>query len=96
MISKLLTSYKIDACFRNRSYGKGALRRDVNVRDWCAKNHVACHTSQDYLLVEPEQVPVRKVFTPFYMLRQQVPKQLPEEKVLSISSFPKECSEPLL
>jgi deoxyribodipyrimidine photolyase len=61
----------------------------VLVRERCARNKVACHTFQDYLLIEPDQVPVRKVFTPFYLLWQQLPKQLPEKKPLPETSFPK-------
>lgn len=76
LIPELLRAYRCDGCFWNRSYGVGAEHRDVMVRERCAANGVACHTSQDYLLVEPQQVPARKVFTPFYHLWQQEKKQL--------------------
>ncbi len=90
LIPRILAISKANACFRNRSYGTWALHRDVFVRDRCAKHQVACHTASDYLLVEPDQLPARKVFSPFYRLWQQLPKLLPEKMPLPVSRFPQE------
>lgn len=59
------------------------------MHEQCERNKVACHTSHDYLLVEPQQVPARKVFTPFYLLWQQLPKRLPTHHSVPYCSFPK-------
>lgn len=70
IIPQLVTQYTIDAIYRNESYGHGAISRDTWLQDRCRKHAIACHASHDFLLVPIDYTPARKVFTPFYKLRQ--------------------------
>ncbi len=70
IIPQLVEQYNIDAIYRNESYGHGAIHRDAWLQDRCRTHAVACDASHDYLLVPIDYTPARKVFTPFYKLRQ--------------------------
>lgn len=83
LIPLLIQEYQIQAVFRNRSYGVWSQTRDLHLREVLHDRSISVHTYADYLLVEPHQVETRKVFTPFYHLRQWVAKTLPHETDLS-------------
>lgn len=71
LIPEIARKYSIDAVYCNRSYGRYGTARDVSICENLASSGIGFHQSSDYLLVEPEEVPVRKVFTPYYRLWRQ-------------------------
>lgn len=100
LIPQLCKQRTIDALFWNRSYGRGSHTRDGSIKERAQNYGTTVYESQDYLLVEPEQVATRKVFTPFYHLWQQVPKSIiPCNSIDSITplvAIPQSNSVPLL
>lgn len=68
VIAERLNQHDCDAFFCNRSYGPRSQTRDRQIQSWCKNNAIAYHDYQDFLLVEPQIVEQRKVFTPFYNL----------------------------
>lgn len=66
IILKLIKKYDINAVFTNKSYWKYWTKRDEFIDNYCIENNVDFIQNNDYLLVEPEEVEARKVFTPFY------------------------------
>lgn len=87
IIPDIVKTYACDALYYNRSYGTNSLTRDQTLQQRCRENSIAHRDFADFLLVEPEAVPARKVFTPFYHLRQQVPKRLWSNEIHHISSL---------
>lgn len=88
IITSLIQKEWIDAVYRNESYWYNAVHRDVTLQQRCSKNNIVRHSVSDYLIVPIDQIPARKVFTPFYKLRQkhiianpihthQAPKNIP-------------------
>ena len=69
IIPKLLTDHQIDALFINKSYGRSSISRDQIVEKHCAQQWIAYIASTDYLILDPQTVPTRKVFTPFFKKR---------------------------
>ncbi len=88
LIPLLTKELQIDAVFRNKSYGVGSRVRDGDLKNILSEQWVTVETFQDYLLVEPDQVETRKVFTPFYYLWQRVAKRLPDLSMLVFPVFP--------
>ncbi len=86
IIPLLVKKYQIDAVFTNTSYGRYGMHRDETLKHTLSIPFLGVH---DFLLVEPEKIPQRKVFTPFYKLWQkQISSTLTQETSLeSISSF---------
>lgn len=77
LIPELVKKYEIDAIYTNRSYGFGSQTRDRELQKRSQDHGVNFQQFKDYLLVEPWEVEQRKVFTPFYKLRQKkVPDQI--------------------
>ncbi len=70
IIPQLVSQYNINALYRNESYGHSAIRRDAWIQNRCRTHAIACDASQDFLLVPIDYTPARKVFTPFFKLRQ--------------------------
>jgi deoxyribodipyrimidine photolyase len=64
-----------DALCQNRSYGEASMQRDAVLKKLCNTNRKIYKDFSDYLLVEPHDVAQRKVFTPFYKLRMELPKR---------------------
>jgi deoxyribodipyrimidine photolyase len=60
--------HQINALFRNRSYGQGSQTRDQKLIEWARESGIAVHNYSDYLIVEPTEIPVRKIFSPFATL----------------------------
>lgn len=72
IIPSLVSMYDIECVYTNKSYGQRGKERDTIVAEkikylWCN-----FESHKDFLLVEPQEVEVRKVFTPFYKLWQKV------------------------
>ena len=84
IIPEIIKKYDISAIFTNKSYSRYGRKRDNNLELFSLENKVDFLQFADYLLVEPEDVPARKVFTPFYKLWQ---KQIWEIKIQNIKSL---------
>lgn len=71
IIPSVCTSHDIQHVFMNESYGYGAMKRDVILAEWYRNHNISLHTYNDFLVVPIDKVPVRKVFTPFFKLREK-------------------------
>jgi deoxyribodipyrimidine photo-lyase len=74
IITQLIQDHHITAVYHNRSYGIGSQHRDMTIQQRCTQHHIEYENFSDYLLVEPQDVDQRKVFTPFYNLWKKVDK----------------------
>lgn len=63
LLPQIVKENNIDAVYTNRSYWPYWTTRDTNIKK--SINAEFCQF-EDFFLVKPENVPVRKVFTPFY------------------------------
>lgn len=75
IITALVKENGIDSVFCNKSYSKYWTSRDSKISEKLNIELIKC---KDYLLNEPEEIPQRKVFTPFYKLWQ---KELDTKKI---------------
>ncbi len=75
LIPKITKERACEAIYLNASYGEKNLTRDATIRQRAKTENIVFRGRDDYLLVEPDRVPARKVFTPFFKLRQQVEKR---------------------
>lgn len=66
IIPFLVKKYHIESIYCNRSYSRYGTKRDETIQNMLNKKNIDFHTIADFLLVEPESVPQRKVYTPFY------------------------------
>lgn len=82
LIPQIIQEYACKALYHNKSYGFGSLSRDKQMEQRCNQNQVTYRSFADFLLVEPEAVDVRKVFTPFYKLRQKIEKKTVDTTVI--------------
>jgi len=77
--------------FANRSYGRGAGTRDSLLEEYLWKRGNQIQRFTDYLLVQRDQIPARKVFTPFYNIRTKQEKlqsiPFPHQKALALPRF---------
>nr|MDD3720849.1 deoxyribodipyrimidine photo-lyase [Candidatus Gracilibacteria bacterium] len=71
IIPEIIKKYDINAVFSNKSYSRYGKKRDNELELFCLQNNIDFLQFADFLLVEPEAVPARKVFTPFYKLWQK-------------------------
>lgn len=71
LIPELIEKYDINAVFTNKSYSRYGKSRDNKIELFCLNNNVDFLQFPDYLLVEPESIEQRKVFTPYYKLWQK-------------------------
>lgn len=79
IIKEISKKYNIEAIFTNKSYSRYWNSRDEKIELFCLENKIDFFRENDYLLVEPEEVEQRKVFTPYYKLWQ---KKLEEKWVI--------------
>lgn len=93
LIPLLMQERSCDALMQNRSYGTGALSRDQESKHRCAKHSKTYLDFADFLLVEPAQLPVRKVFTPFYRLRLEAEKKRPTYGLPPFSPLPQDLKK---
>jgi deoxyribodipyrimidine photo-lyase len=71
LIPEICTAYNIQNVFFNESYGYNSTKRDVTLADRCRESSITLHTYSDFLLVPIDKIPTRKVFTPFFKLREK-------------------------
>lgn len=71
IIPYLALKYKINNVIANKSYSRYWTKRDENIKNILNQNNISFSLEKDYLLVEPDEVEQRKVFTPFYKLWQK-------------------------
>ncbi len=71
IISELIEKYTLDAVYTNTSYSIYGSNRDAKIADICSEKKISFHQYSDYLMIEPDQIEQRKVFTPFYKLWQK-------------------------
>lgn len=69
IIPILIKKHDVDALYYNKSYGVGGPTRDVAIKKYCFDCAIHVHSYLDYLMVEPNEIPSRKVYTPFYRQR---------------------------
>lgn len=65
IIHQLIKQHDVQATYHNTSYGYGSVSRDKTIQQYCDNHAIAYHACKDFLLVEPQELPERKVFTPF-------------------------------
>ena len=68
IIPNLAKNNEIEAIYCNRSYGIYGVNRDRNIASKISFLNIELHRVSDYLLVEPEDIVTRKVFTPYFRL----------------------------
>ena len=71
IIPKICEKYKINSIFTNKTYSIYWKKRDDLIETFCLDNKIDFFSDNDYLLIEPEEVEVRKVFSPYYKLWQK-------------------------
>ncbi len=78
LIPELVREYNIDAIYSNKSYWDYWVARDslVSEKSWCEFIQTA-----DFMMVEPDTIEQRKVFTPFYKLWQRHLLEFPEKRL---------------
>lgn len=74
IIPELVEKHACDAIYANKSYGVWSLGRDSALNQRAREHSVYMQLRDDYLLIEPDQIPARKVFTPFFNLRKKIQK----------------------
>ena len=71
IIPEICKKYNINTIFTNKSYSIYWKKRDEKILDFCLNNKIDFLNFNDFLLVEPEEIEQRKVFTPYYKLWQK-------------------------
>ncbi|NVP17820.1 deoxyribodipyrimidine photo-lyase [Candidatus Gracilibacteria bacterium] len=71
IIPEICKKYNINTIFTNKSYSIYGKKRDEKILDFSLKNNIDFLSFNDFLLVEPEEIEQRKVFTPYYKLWQK-------------------------
>ena len=79
IIPEICIKYKISSIYTNKSYWTYWRNRDSIIELFCIKNKIDFYSENDYLLIEPDEIEQRKVFTPYFKLWQ---KKLLEKEVL--------------
>jgi deoxyribodipyrimidine photo-lyase len=74
LVPELIRMFQADAVYVNRGYGSRTVKRDNRIKEFCARHGVAFREFDDTLLVPPDMLPARKVFSPFFKLWIQAPK----------------------
>lgn len=83
----LVKKYDITEVHANKSYSQYGTKRDENIKEFLSKKNCDFFLHNDYLLVEPEAVDQRKVFTPFYKLWQKKVVDTTEKPCPKFESF---------
>ncbi len=83
IIPQLIKEYWCTMLCHNKSYGEWSLIRDIDIQRkcldiWCL--YISCH---DFLLVEPDAIPQRKVFTPYFNLWKKIDKKPPSSTIIT-------------
>ncbi len=77
IIPKLLRRQTIEALYVARPHSAATMQMDAEIARFCGEHAVAMHTFEDTLLVSPEAILPKKVFTPFYKHWSSAEKQAP-------------------
>lgn len=85
IIPDLVEKYSIECVFTNTSYSQRGIQRDEQVAEKIASLGCRFDAYKDFLLVEPQEIPMRKVFTPYYKLWQKIPFETQELEIQSFS-----------
>ena len=72
LLPDIIKEYDCDAIYRNKSYGTNTITRDSIIKKRCKENNIIQKEFSDYLLVEPEEIPARKVYGAFFKLRSRL------------------------
>ncbi|MGB7293864.1 MAG: deoxyribodipyrimidine photo-lyase [Thermodesulfobacteriota bacterium] len=75
LIPKIAYRNKVDAVYVNKAYSVYGRRRDNELKEILEGDNIEFSEFEDTLLVEPERIPQRKVFTPFYKLWSKTEKR---------------------
>ena len=78
IIPELVKKYHIECIFTNTSYGTYRKKRDAKIIELTSKLECKFESHKDFLLVEPQEIEQRKVFTPYYKLWQKYIAEHPE------------------
>lgn len=71
----LVEKYDISDIYANKSYSEyWSKKRDVEINKILSEKNIWFHLYHDFLLVEPEDIPQRKVFTPYFKLWEKFQK----------------------
>lgn len=71
IIPFLVKKYYINWIYTNKSYSRYWTKRDEIIYKYCEENNIIFQKFNDFLLIEPENIPQRKVFTPYFKLWQK-------------------------
>lgn len=75
IIPFLVEKYSITSLYANKSYSDyWSKKRDIEIQNILKQKNISFHQICDFLMVEPEDIPHRKVFTPFFKLWKNFPK----------------------
>lgn len=88
IIRKLFRQHRIEALYLNRAHSFATRQLDAEISRYCSELSVAVHEYEDTLLVSPEAIAPKKVFTPFYRHWRAVEKQKslpPAERLRGLS-----------
>ncbi|MCP4524088.1 MAG: deoxyribodipyrimidine photo-lyase [Candidatus Gracilibacteria bacterium] len=66
ILEYIIDTYKINAIFTNTSYSNYGTKRDKKIKKICCEHKITFKSFTDYLILPPEKIEYRKVFTPFY------------------------------
>lgn len=80
IIPFLIKKYWVSKIYANKSYSRYWKKRDEEISKIANKLWCVFFLENDFLLVEPEKVEQRKVFTPFFKLWEKVEKDTQEIK----------------
>lgn len=75
LIPKIAHRNRVDAVYVNKAYSAYGRRRDGELKGILERDNIEFREFEDTLLVEPERLPQRKVFTPFYRLWSKIEKR---------------------
>lgn len=85
IVPYLVKKYQINKVYACKSYSEyWSKNRDVKLKNILNSLNIDFELVNDYLLVEPENIPQRKVFTPYFNIWKKIPKDL---EILSPKTF---------
>lgn len=84
VIPKLLIRHGIEALYLARSHSASAMKLDAEISRFCSEHAIAVHAFEDTLLVAPEAIAPKKVFTPFFRHWAAADKQPPLPRIRKI------------
>jgi len=68
---EICEKFSIKKIFTNKSYWDYWKKRDEKIKNFCEKSWIEFFQEKDFFLTEPDEIPQRKVFSPFYKLWQK-------------------------